>query len=227
MRWLAAAALIGICLLALGARSVQAQGPTDTPTPTYTPSITPTYTNQQRLDIATIVPPPSCGTTFTPCGALPWPIPTFATLALPSPTLNPASFSSVPTNTPTPGTPTATGPTATTTPHMDLSGINTLQAGVSNSISTLTVQTTAQFVLEGTPSGAMEVSERLGGYAGTFFGYAKALQLLNFRGTGGIIFFILAMIAFAILVKFVTFILPILISLFRLVLEAFQAIKPF
>lgn len=105
-----AAAAVVVLLLLGSSTGVLAQGPTATPTWTPAP---------------TLASSGGCGSVFSPCGALPWSIPRFPTVALASPTMLPTVPSATPvpiTATPTPTespTPSSTpgGPTPTPSPY--------------------------------------------------------------------------------------------------------------
>jgi hypothetical protein len=212
-----------------------------------------------------------CGSVFNPCGALPWSIPRFPTVALASPTMlptvpsaTPVPITATPTETLTPSpTNTPGGPTPTPSPYWtevyydcfedpcrtELAASVTAQAltltavlgsqtpGSINDLSnlagsfqemaqTLVAQSTLELDLGGTPSGPAEVADQLGERAGIFFGLVRALQSLD-SFTFGVIAFLLLALAFVLIVWFLTTIVPMIFSLVKILINLWQAIKPF
>lgn len=219
--------LIVVLILASGASKVWA----DTPTPTPSKTPTPTLSFEQRQLLATIVPPNSCGLPFSPCGSLPWNIPVLPTFYYPSPTIMPT----VPTNTPIPitatpsqtGTPGTATPVPSATPPFDTSSLSTFTGGIDSFSGTLMAQATQDVSIDGTPQSINILAEQIGSGAAMPFAYAKGLQLTNFGGTGGIVSFIILIIAFMLLVKLFLFAFPILRGLLDIVLKVITAFKPF
>jgi len=233
--------LIGIAfltfLLAIPATSVLAAtpSPTPTPSPTITPTPTSTFTNEQNAAIATIAPPSSCGMAFNPCGGLPWDLPTFPTLSLPSPTIQPTLPSPTPVPatvtpsvTPTPTitrTPTGTlPPTPTSTQQNITDGMSTVAIGAQNLASTLNSQSTQIAILNGTPQGPAQIANQLGQNAGQLFGVARALQMGDVNGAGGLVSFGLLALAFVFLVYIATFAGPVILTLLKLTLQILQIV---
>jgi len=229
-----AALLIGLLLFLLGAVPlvVQAQA-TETPTQTLTPSATPN--NSERIVLATVPPPRTCGTVFVPCGPLPFVVPRFPTIALPSPTLAVTATEIVITSTPTPtNTPTVTGtpptptPTFTHTPIIDVDPVRTLSGGLENVAGTLSARPTG-IVISGTAISIVQAVDVLGAQMGAPFsiltGVFNAASGLGFIGT--IIRFLFFSTAFVVLVYVTTVTLPFILGLFRFLLQVWDAITPF
>lgn len=219
--------LVAILLAGSGSMIVVASTPTLVPSPT--PTNTLSFSEQQAL--ATIAPPPTCGNPFTPCGALPWSLPAFPTLWLPSPTIMPT----VPTRTAIPVTVTPS-PTAQTytpvpqpsyTPGFDVTTVGGLADDVNHVSGTLMAQSTQTVSINGTPQSIVGVAGSLGATIGLPFSYARALQLDNFAGAGGMITFLFLALAFIFLIEFLVFGAPIIRYLIDLILKVVTAIKPF
>lgn len=225
MRLLIALAL-GLILLG-GALPAMAQSPTHTPTP----SNTPTLTSNQRAALATIVPPPNCGAPYNPCRALPWSVPKFPTVVLPSPTIQ----ATLPSPTPIPLTstasPTPTGantatPAPTSTLIVDVGGLSSLNSTMSAMQQTLSAQSTQTILLNGTAVGPGETAQQLGQNVGNFFGFIRAISTLSLGPVGGLITFGLLALAFVFFVYVATFAMPIIMWIVNLILRVITAFKP-
>jgi hypothetical protein len=167
---------------------------------------------------------------MNPCGALPWAVPKFPTVVLPSPTLLLTTTPIPPTTTPTgyatAGTPTNT-PTVTLVPNvLDAAPINTLAAGMSNMSSTLTFST-SEIEVNGTPSSVTSMANQWGGYVGDMFGFIRGIQGILSNRTGQLIVFIFGVLVFVFLVRMSLMFLPFIIGLGRMILQAIAAFKPF
>jgi hypothetical protein len=205
--------LAGLCLgilLCVGVSpAVLAQGATNTPTATYN--------NTQRVQYATIPFDTNCNP-FSPCGALPWPVPRFPTLNLPSPTLLEVYAE--------PATPTGTYVPSTTpspTPLLDIGPVSTFAGQISTLGGQLSAQSTGVVVVNGTAVGVNEISAGLGQMLGAPFGFVKAIQtsiggmgligtMLNFAFFGFffVLFVNIAVLAFPILRWIISFALQVL-----------------
>lgn len=197
---------------------------TPTPTPTLTPSITPTPSNRDRINLATIVPPPSCGTIFIPCGSMPFRAPEFATVALPSPTIIEVAVEALPST----GTPTWT-PSPSQTPVMDTGPVSTLAGGAQQIAQTLSVQGTHIVIVNGTPVGVNELSQQFGQNIAAPFAFVRAIQT-SFSGLGvvGAFFnFLFLSVVFGLLVRLSVIVAPVIISVIKLILQVITALKPF
>jgi len=175
----------------------------------------------------TVTAQPSCGTAFSPCGALPFQLIQFPTLDLASPTLITVS-GFVPLPSATPGTVTLT-PSATPTriATLDTGGVSTLTTGINGISATLFAQTTQTVNLDNTPSGASDMGAQLGNHAGTFFAAAKALELTNLNQAGGIVSYLFLVLGFILMVQILTLVIPIFLRIVNLILEVITALKPF
>jgi hypothetical protein len=207
----------GLCvvlLLALSSGTAQAQGATDTPTPTPN--------NATRIFMSTIRPPSSCGSTFKPCGSLPWPVPIYPTVALPSPTLYEIYAAPA---TPDAGTPTWT-PSPSPTPVIDTGPISTLAGDAGALAGTLSVQGTQILIMNETPIGLTNMAEDFGNKVGGPFAFVRAVQeaMGGLGLIGAAINFLFIVIAFTIFIRLSTIVAPAIIGLVRLVLHVIQAI---
>ncbi len=230
------ALLAGLLLFLLGAAPLVAQAQaTETPTPTQTLAPSATPNNSERIVLATVPPPRTCGTVFVPCGPLPFVVPRFPTIALPSPTLAVTATEIVITSTPTPtNTPTVTGtpptstPTFTHTPIIDVDPVRTLSGGLENVAGTLSARPTG-IVISGTAISIVQAVDVLGAQMGAPFsiltGVFNAASGLGFIGT--IIRFLFFSTAFVVLVYVTTVTLPFILGLFRFLLQVWDAITPF
>lgn len=227
--------LIGLLLLMLGVAPLAAQAQaTETPTPTQTLTPSATPNNTERIVLATVPPPRTCGTVFVPCGPLPFVIPRFPTIALPSPTLaitaTEVVMTSTPTLTPTgaTSTPPTSAPTSTNTPIIDVDPMRTLSGGLEDVAGTLSARPTG-IVINGTAISIVQAVDVLGGQMGVPFsiitGVLDAASGLGFIGT--IIRFLFFSTAFVVLVYVTTITLPFILGLFRFLLQVWDAITPF
>ncbi len=239
-----AAILILITLITVGA-VIPAQAQSPTPTVTPSPSATP-LSNSDRTILSTVAPPNACGlATYNPCGPLPFQVPKFQGITLPSPTAWPTvpsptpipasatpTFTLTPTNTPT-GTitpaPTNTGtPGPSPTPNatdFSVEAVGTLGAGFNDMAGTLVYQSTRQLIIDSTPQGPRGVASGLGSYAGALFSVAKSFTS-NFGKAGPVVVFLILALAYVIILYIVTFIAPILFALVRFILELINTAKP-
>lgn len=164
---------------------------------------------------------------LNPCGSLPWDIVRFPPLA------SPTVYQLRPTPTPVPvtGTPTPT-PTVTQTPTItptipDYSGDQdsaaTLAAQSGDAFATLSAATPAAARgMEAATAAAV-----VGGYAETFIGYAKGLQLFDLTGLGGLVGFLLGALVFIVVIQLSTAILPAMAAIVRWVIRLLQLIGEF
>lgn len=79
----------------------------------------------------------------------------------------------------------------------------------------------------GTPVNVATSAAQLGGYLGTFFGYARGLTLLNVNGSGGVISFFLAALVFVLLVIVATAAIPIIAAFIKWIIEIVRLIAEF
>lgn len=213
--------------------------PYPTTTPGYIPPTNPPIGatgvgGETAIPIPSMVPPPSCGDIFNPCGAMPWLVPFLPTLNLPSPTFRPT----LPSPTPIPATvtpsPTHT-PTNTTTPASAtpagtdaFSDIKTQIAGNQNAILTLQALATQNVLgLDGTQiSGSQDVSALatlIGPMISTVKGVTGAAagsESLKIVG------FLILVFGFVLFVVITTSVWPIIMSIVQFVLKIITAIKP-
>lgn len=221
-RWLAVPIVLLFILIPTGAQI--AQGATPTPTPTLS--------NGDIILISTVVPPSSCGSTFTPCGALPWTIPRFPTVILHSPT----PYPTIPTNTPV--TPTSTytpsptsaitpTPTVSPTPEIALSDLQTLTSGMNAGIQTLSAQSTQIIEVSGTPQNITGMATAIGSNINPLFATVKGVvQAANQSRTLSVVWFVFLCLLFIFLVIALTFVWPLILSILRLILAIISAVKP-
>lgn len=198
------------------------------PTSTYTPSPRPTqYAG-------------GCSLPFNPCGPLPFPVPQFATIALPSPT----AIATLPTPTPVPitATPTFTEtPTNTLTPTATNTGtqatiqatiaeggeqLATLADSLGSQAKTLSAIATNQIVLNGTPTGIEEIAGKMGQYAGWLIAIVRGFSGIDSFSFGAFTF-LLAMLLFMFAVTVVTLLGSILLLLLKWTLSIWTSVKPF
>lgn len=226
-KWCCWIGIIGIAILLLARPYVVGAQATSTFTPTHTN--TPLATQYQS----------GCSLPFNPCGALPWSVPKFATVALRSPT----AINTLPTPTPVPAsaTPTYTyTPTYTNTPSLTPTGtiatpaatvaaggegIATLADNLGDMAQTLSANLTQQVLIDGTPTGPEQIASDLGNYAGQFFGVVRAFQAIN-SFTFGIFGFLLVVLAFILMVVVTTTIGSMMLAFVRLILNLWSSIKP-
>jgi len=195
---------------------------------TSTPTYTPTWSNTQRVQYATIPYASNCDP-FNPCGALPWPVPRFPTISLPSPTLI-NIYAAPATNT---GTPTL----ATATPIIELTSvgglidtgpISTFSQDIGSIGGTLSVQSTAVLDVGGTPVGINEIAAGAGASVGGVFAFIRAVQsAVNSMGIlGTLLNFAFYSMLFAIFIYLLTALLPILLNVIRFVLQVISTVFP-
>lgn len=227
--------------------------PSDTPTPGPSPtaSDTPVVTNTPASTstplatstaygirtggklFATVPPPQQCSDMFNPCGELPYAVPGFPTISLPSPTPPPVTAIG-PTGTFI-GTPTAYGTTTGTpiAPSATITG--TFNAGQDQiaAYATSGVYTANNLVATPglfDPSGPLatlpDTANQVGSYVGDFFGIVKAVQGFFLGKTGTIIAFLLIILLYIFVVRLILFALPIIMKIFDLLLQLIQAIIP-
>jgi len=235
-------AIVLVIILIGGAQPAAAQAPT----PTDTPTATATWTNAERQQLSTIVPPPSCGNVYNPCFALPWAVPILPSLALPSPTLVNLFFdqfptpvrTSLPTNTLAPGiTPTVTtSPSATVatqtityTPspaRLDTGPISTLAGDMSNVSGTLMGMGTAAVTLEGTEASIPELAEDLTTFTPNVFSTVRGVLAATGNKTMGLISFIFLVFVFVLLVQIFVLLMPVIVRIVEFVLNVINTFKP-
>jgi len=237
---LKAAALLCLLVLLCGSGPVLVWA--STPTPSLTPSQTltpsPTLSNTQIIAAATLAPPQICGTIYMPCGPLPWNVPFFATVVLPSPTIRPTlpsptpiPVTATPSQTFTPSfTPTAGVGTYTTTPTpaFDISAIQTQVGAQQNEINTLQAMGTVQVGgLNGTPVDMNGASTGLATLIGPMVSSMKGVTgaASNSR-TGSLVTFLSLVLGFVLLVMIITMLFPIILNIIRLILQIVAAVKP-
>lgn len=218
------ALVIGLILLG-GLLASAGQTLASTPSPTATNSPMPVYT---------VVPPPSCGSIFNPCGAMPWLVPQLPTLNLPSPTIRPT----LPSPTPIPATVTPSStftPTHTTTPASQTptgttqyTGIQTQIAAQQNEINTLqALGTQSVSGLDGSPvSGAGDVGA-LATLIGPMISTVKGVTgAASGSTTLQIVSFVVLVFGFVLFVVITTMMLPIILNIIRFILQIITAVKP-
>jgi hypothetical protein len=199
----------------------------DTPTPTATP--TATLTNEQRAALATIAPPPSCGSIFSPCNAMPWSVPTFPTMALPSPTIWPTFTPQPVTATPTASlspTPSVTGATITPTAPLDFSAVETLVDQFNQAAATMQDIGTAPVELSGTPVSVGGLGSSLSTNVPNVFSAIKGVLSTTNNRAMGVLMFLFLMVLFAILVELSGLIFPVVMRLIEFILMIVRTIKP-
>jgi len=220
---LVVALLVGALLLAPSV--AQGQG-------SPTPSRTPTLSNDDRIRLSTIAPPKSCGMMFMPCGPLPFNVPKFPTVPLPSPTevfilSNPATETPHPSLTPqATNTPTTT---ATSTQIINTGPMSTFASSVSQLGATLSFQSTQSLDVNGTQVSVPQIMEAFGQNIGAPLSFVRAIQYSTsgLGIIGSLINLLFIGMVFVIFVRIMTLTLPVIISLFRLVMQVIQTLKPF
>jgi hypothetical protein len=213
----------------------------DTPVFSSTPASTPTVAaSSTAIGIhtggklfATVPPPQQCSDVFNPCGELPYAVPGFPTIVLPSPT-PPAVTSIGPTGTfigtSTPyGTTTGTpiSPTATITGTFN-AGQDQIAAFATNGVNTVNgiAATPGLFDPSGPLATLPDTANQVGSYVGDFFGIVRAVQGFFLGKTGTIIAFLLLILLYILIVRLILFALPIIMKVFDLLLQIIQAIIP-
>ena len=164
---------------------------------------------------------------LNPCGSLPWAIPVFPPIYSPTP------YTPIPTPTPQEITPT---PSTTNTPTVTPTASPTFaeHSGDHDTLATLSAQTgdtqaTLSAIQDEQLGGmaAATAAAAVGGYAQTFAGYMRGLQLLNVRGTGGALGALLLFLLFVILVWFATGIIPVFAMFGRWIARIAQIVAEF
>lgn len=201
--------------------------PTNTPTPT--PSTTPN--NATRVMLETIAPPKTCGDAWSSCIPMPWSVPVFPTLALPSPTIWP-TFTAIPiTATATPSitvTASPTGPTATVTPPVDLGPVQTTVKQLQDQVATLEAASTADVLdASGTPVVLNDLMLGLSTNVPGMFSAVRGLQAATNNRTFGLVSFAITIILFLIVVNLLVMFMPVILRLVQFILQLIQALKPF
>jgi hypothetical protein len=222
--------ILMLILSAAPSRPLAAQA-TDTNTPTAT------WNNTQRVQYATIPFASGCDP-FNPCGALPWPVPRFPTVNLPTSTLYtimptvtaiPAtvtpSATFTPSETPTNFTPTIT-PTGTYSGGIDLGPVSTFADEFGGLAKTLSVQSTAVIDIGGTPVGMNEIGAGLAANIAAPFAVINAVQQqvggLGLLGT--LINFAFYSLLYVLFVYGITLLLPFLMRVVQIILQILQII---
>ena len=217
-RW--AIVCIGLLItLNLGGRVLA--DPTNTPTPT----ITLTPNNNQRADMATVVPPAACGDVFNPCVKLPWSVPVFPTVVLPSPTLVGVYMADVGATPQVGGTPT---PTATGTQQaFDVGPITTLSSGISNASNTLVAVGAATLEIDGTQESVENIATEVAGNMPSVFSTVKGVLAATDNRAMSVVRFLFLCVLFVIGVYLLTLTFPIILRIIEFILQVITAIKPF
>lgn len=204
---------------------------------TSTPTPTPTWNNTQRVQYATIPFASGCDP-FNPCGALPWPIPRFSTVSLPTsspytvmPTVTAIPATVTPTATFTPSeTPTNFTPTATYTGTyaggIDVGPISTFVDQFGGLAATLSIQSTLSIEVSGTPIGINEIGAGLAANIAAPFAVINAIQQqvggMGLLGT--LINFAFYALLYVLFVDGITLLLPFLLRVVDLILQVLQII---
>lgn len=207
------------------------------PTVTLAPSGTPAPTQRPGISsggglFASAPAPRGCADPFNPCGAMPFPVPPFATINLPSPTANPsitarATSTIIGTSTP--------GPTTTGTPSPSATGTYTTQESSVVSFATqiggiaVSVNSTAVVFGSGGAGDPVDLrngANEIGSYIGEFWGFTRAIQGLFLGRTGTLLAFLLLVGAFIVVVKVLVFIVPILLAIIRWILLIIETVTP-
>lgn len=170
---------------------------------------TATYNNSTRQMYATIPYQSNCNP-LQPCGALPWPVPKFATISLPSPTFI-YIYAEAATST---GTVT---PVPTATPMIDVGPVSTFGSDIQTMGARFMQQSTAVVVIAETPVTVNEIAAGLGGLVGGPFGFFR--QVIDSLGSLGLIGTVLKFAFFALM--FVLFV-RVALALFPVVRFAIQ-----
>lgn len=170
---------------------------------------------------AVVVSAQECGRGL-PCGPVPWKLPALPTLRTPTP-IPTIPFTAVAPNTPGPGPTPA--PTNTFAPI----GVNTVDAsGIGDQMATLAAmwEVTPELILNasGTPI-AIGTAELTG--AVTAFSYIKGLSTINLGSLSPLVAFLPLALITIIGLKVITFLLPVMVSLFGIVRKIIQLILDF
>lgn len=243
---------------------------TITPSPTTGPSPTPTYTLTPTLTVTpggptvTPIPPSATGAPITPatstlqglvaggnifstipapkgcasglansCGELPFAVPGFATLNFASPTRLPSNtpgggFQSL---TPGAGTPTGTLATATSGPSPTGTMGNSENALSAFATRVVAGRTMVAFnaTLTGPDGNLIDIrnsGHEIGASIGGFFGEVRGLQSLFLGRAGQLIAFLLLCAGFVIIVKLTVFTIQVLLGLTKWLTRFINALKP-
>jgi len=215
-------------------------GPSVTPIPstsTSAPSTPATSTLQGYVfggDILGTVPAPKgCGGTYSACGELPFPVPGFATINFASPTRLPSNTPGGGFHTPTPGAGTPTGTLATATSGPSPTGTLT---GNENSISAYATRIAAGRTIvafnatitgpDGSLTDLRNSGHEIGSSIGYFFGGVRNLRNVFLGRAGQLIAFLLLCAAFVIIVKITIFTLQIMLGILKWIARILTALKP-
>ena len=189
---------------------------------------------------STIPPPPQCGDALNPCGSNPF-MPNGV-----APYDTPSGFATFVPITPVPGQPTSTliigpycptvssGPTNTPCPTQTPNPSQTLSSvegsvndyATSMYVNAQQILTTPGFV---GPDGSTlaDVSNSgnvIGSYVGDFFGLVRAVQSFFLGKTGTIISILILIVAFTLVIDFLLFVIPVLLTLFKIFLQVLQVL---
>jgi hypothetical protein len=217
--------LLFICLLGQQQRTAGS-----TPTPTYTPSNTP-GNNATRVVEMTIIPPPQCGNVYNPCTNLPWAIPIFPTIDLPSPTVMPTNtaqpITTTPSQTLTP-TPSVTGATITPTGAIDLGAVQTLAGNFYNLAATMQdIGTADVYDASGTPASLSGISAGFSTSIPNIFSTVRGVLAATNNRAMSIVAFLFICVLFVILVYLAGFMFPVFMRIITFILEIIRTFKPF
>lgn len=230
-RYLAVSLIVLMLILSAAPSLPLAAQSTATNTPTAT------WNNATRQAYATIPYAPACDP-FNPCGALPWSIPHFPTVNLPTSTLYtvmptvtaiPATVTPTatftPSETPTNFTPTVT-PTGTYSGGIDLGPVSTFADEFGGLAQTLSIQSTAVIDINGTPIGVNEIGAGLAANIGAPFALINAVQQqvggLGLLGT--LINFAFYSLLYVLFIYGITLLLPFLMRVVQIILQILQII---
>jgi hypothetical protein len=234
------------CLLFLGIILVFGGAPAlAQPTATFTPSATATLTPQPTLTAGygPIRSPDACGLPYNPCGPLPFPLPRFPTMRLPSPTLIetipsptfiPITATFTPSETPS-NTPTGSHtPTITPTGSPTIAGtgeqgdVDNLADLFGHARETLRARMTAQYISRnGTPIGIAGAAHDLGENLGGFFGMIRVAENVSVQGSAfSMIGFMFLALLFALLVNASMFIIPLVLGIINFIGRIIAIFKP-
>lgn len=200
---------------------------TRTPLPTRTPAPTrtPIPATLGSGSFSSPVPPQSCQDPFNPCGALPFDVPNFPPINLPSPppftavamvdpTLLP-NLSMTPFGT---GTVTATGTFVTEQAGVYDYATNIAQVANDIQITPGLLDDNSQLI------DIANSGNQIGSYIGGFFAVARAVQGFFLGKTGNVIALFLLLVAFIIIVNILCFVLPILVKIASFILNIIKVI---
>lgn len=216
-----------LCFVSLlTGREALVQAATDTPTATLTPSITPTPNNSERALMETIVPPASCGNIYNPCSGMPWSVPLFPTVALPSPTLIMVMADTG--TTPVPGgTPTPSPVPSPTDALIDTSGVATVAVGLQDASGTLAALSAATIQANGTEESVSSLGVQLSGEMPNVFSTVRGVLAATNNKAMGIVMFLFLAVLFVIAIFLLTMAFPLIVRVVEFVLQVITAVKPF